>query len=222
MMGKTVVIICDGQFPRTEYPRYLIKSADFSICCDGALVKYLRHSRSIFGEERTPDLVIGDMDTLSGKMQARYSDIIVKVEEQEHNDQTKAVRWAIGNIKDISHIYILGATGKRVDHTIGNASLLMEYTRMFDLEGRGINIEMVSDTGTAFAVNDTFEMDCGIGRQVSIFSPDNSLNIKSTGLEYPTDDVVFDNWWKATLNKAVQDTVRLEFSHRSIALIMLD
>ena len=222
MMGKTVVIICDGQFPRTEYPRYLIKSADFSICCDGALVKYLRHSRSIFGEERTPDLVIGDMDTLSEKMQARYSSLIVKVEEQEHNDQTKAVRWAIGNIKDISQIYILGATGKRVDHTIGNASLLMEYTRMFDLEGLGINIEMVSDTGTAFAVNDTFEMDCGIGRQVSIFSPDNSLNIRSTGLEYPTDEVVFDNWWKATLNKAVQDTVRLEFSHRSIALVMLD
>ena len=221
-MGKTIVILCDGQFPRTEYPRYLIKSADFSICCDGALVKYMRNSKSIFGEERTPDLVIGDMDTLSGKIQARYSDIIVKVEEQEHNDQTKAVRWAIGNIKDISHIYILGATGKRVDHTIGNASLLMEYTRMFDLEGLGINIEMVSDTGTAFAVNDTFEMDCGFGRQVSIFSPDNSLNIKSTGLEYPTDDVVFDNWWKATLNKAVQDTVRLEFSHRSIALIMLD
>ena len=93
---------------------------------------------------------------------------------------------------------------------------------MFDLEGLGINIEMVSDTGTAFAVNDTFEMDCGIGRQVSIFSPDNSLNIKSTGLEYPTDDVVFDNWWKATLNKAGQDNVKLKFSHRSIALIMLD
>lgn len=222
MMGKTVVIICDGQFPRTEYPRYLIKNADFSICCDGALVKYLRHSRSIFGEERTPDLVIGDMDTLSSKMQKKYSSLIVKVEEQEHNDQTKAVRWAISNVKDLEHIYILGATGKRVDHTIGNASLLMEYTRMFDLEGLGINIEMVSDTGTAFAVNDTLEMDCGFGRQVSIFSPDNSLKIKSTGLEYPTDEVVFDNWWKATLNKASQDTVRLEFSHRSMALIMLD
>jgi len=221
-MGKTVVIICDGQFPRTEYPRYLIRSADFTICCDGALVKYLRNSRDIFGEDRTPDLVIGDMDTLSSKMQKKYSSLIVKVEEQEHNDQTKAVRWAISNVKDLEHIYILGATGKRVDHTIGNASLLMEYTRMFDLEGLGINIEMVSDTGTAFAVNDTFEMDCGLGRQVSIFSPDNSLNIKSTGLEYPTDDVVFDNWWKATLNKASQDTVRLEFSHRSMALIMLD
>ena len=221
-MGKRIVILCDGVFPKTEYPRYLIRTADFIICCDGALVKFLRNSTAIFGEQRLPDLVIGDMDTLSGQMQRKYKDIIVKEDEQEHNDQTKAVRWAMNNISNLEHIYILGATGKRVDHTIGNTSLLMEYTRMFDLEKMGINIEMVSDSGTAFAINDTMEMDCGIGRQVSIFSPDNTLKIRSAGLEYPTDDVVFDNWWKATLNRASQDTVRLEFSHRSIALVMLD
>ena len=221
-MDRTVVIICDGQFPKTDYPRYLIRSADFTICCDGALNKYLRNSKAIFGEERTPDLVIGDMDTLSAKMQAKYSDIIVKETEQEHNDQTKAVRWALNNLEGISRIYIMGATGNRLDHTIGNASLLMEYIRMFSLEERGISIEMVSDSGTAFAVNDTIEIDCGIGRSVSIFTADSSLNIKSTGLEYPTDDVVFDNWWKATLNKASQDTVRLTFSHKSPALIVLD
>jgi thiamine pyrophosphokinase len=221
-MLKTVVIICDGQFPKTEYPRYLIRTADFTICCDGALSKYLRNSKGIFGDEKTPDLVIGDMDTLPSSLQKKYSDIIIRESEQEHNDQTKAVRWAIANLEDIDHIYILGATGGRIDHTIGNASLLMEYTRMFDLEGKGISIEMVSDNGTAFAVNDTVEIDCGIGRSVSIFSPDNTLNIRSAGLEYPTDNVVFDNWWKATLNKASQDTVRLTFSHRSIALIMLD
>lgn len=219
-MGKTVVIICDGQFPKTEYPRYLIKTADFTICCDGALTKYLRHSKNIFGFERRPDMVIGDMDTLSPSMQRKHADIIVKENEQEHNDQTKAVRWALTNISDIDLIYILGATGGRIDHTIGNASLLMEYTRMFDLGTIGIT--MVSDNGTAFAVNDTVEFDCGIGRQVSIFSPDNSLRIKSSGLEYPTDEVVFDNWWKATLNKASSDTVRLEFSHRSMALIILN
>ena len=217
-----MVIICDGQFPKTEYPRYLIRTADFTICCDGALSKYLRNSKGIFGTEKTPDLVIGDMDTLPSSLQKKYSDIIIRESEQEHNDQTKAVRWAIANLEDIDHIYILGATGGRIDHTIGNASLLMEYTRMFDLEEKGICIEMVSDNGTAFAVNDTVEIDCGIGRSVSIFSPDNTLNIRSAGLEYPTDNVVFDNWWKATLNKASQDTVRLTFSHRSIALIMLD
>ncbi|MBQ8811923.1 MAG: thiamine diphosphokinase [Bacteroidales bacterium] len=219
-MHRDIVIICDGRFPKSEYPRYLIRSADFIICCDGALVKFLKNSRSIFGEERLPDLVIGDMDTLSAAMQKKYASIILKEDEQEHNDQTKAVRWVLNNLKDTENIHIIGATGGRADHTIGNVSLLMEYTRMFDLGD--ITIEMVSDDGTIFPINDTFEFECGPGRSVSIFTPDTSLRIKSEGLMYPTDDVIFDNWWKATLNKTVQDTVKLELSHRSIALIMID
>ena len=221
-MHKTLVIICDGRFPKSEYPRYLIRSADFIICCDGALQKFLRASTAIFGDKRLPDVVIGDMDSLSPTLRKKYSDIIVQIDEQEHNDQTKAFRWALENVPGISQIYILGATGEREDHTIGNISLLMEYARTYDLEGMGINVEMISDHATIFAATDTFEMDCGEGRRVSIFSPDNSLRIKSEGLEWPTDDVVFDNWWKATLNRAFQDHVRLEFSHRSIALIMMD
>lgn len=219
-MHRNVVIICDGAFPKTEYPRYLIRSADFIICCDGALVKFIRNSKSIFGEQRLPDLVTGDMDTLSASMQKKYAHIIVKESEQDHNDQTKAVRWALNNLEGIESIYILGATGGRADHTIGNASLLMEYTRMFDLSS--ISIESVSDNGTIFPINDTIEFECGPGRCISIFTPDNTLRIKSSGLMYPTDDVVFDNWWKATLNKSTADTVRLELNHRSIALIMLD
>ncbi len=219
-MHNTVVIICDGQFPKTEYPRYLIQTADFVICCDGSLKKFIRNSVSIFGEERLPDLVIGDMDTLPTSWQKKYADIIVKEDEQDHNDQTKAVRWALNNLKGINNIYILGSTGGRAEHTIGNLSLLMEYTRMFDLGD--MTIEAVTDEGTIFAVNDTVEFDCGTGRSVSIFSPDSTLNIKSEGLEYQTDEVIFDNWWKATLNKASQDNVRLEFSHSSMALIILD
>ena len=221
-MHKTVVIICDGQFPKSEYPRYLIRTADFIICCDGALRKFLKNSRTIFGEERLPDLVIGDMDTLPQSWQKKYSDIIIKESEQEHNDQTKAFRWAIKNVPGISQIYILGATGEREDHTIGNISLLMEYARTYDLEGMGINVEMISDHATIFAATDSFGMDCGEGRRISIFSPDNSLRIKSEGLEWPTDEVIFDNWWKATLNRASEDHVRLIFSHRSIALIMMN
>lgn len=221
-MHNTVVIICDGRFPKTEYPKYLIRSADFIICCDGALKKFLRNSKSIFGEERLPDIVIGDMDSLSPSMKSKYKDIVVQIDEQEHNDQTKAFRWALEHLEGVSQIYILGATGEREDHTIGNMSLLMEYVRTFDLDSMGINVEMISDHGTIFAATDTFEMDCGEGRSVSIFSPDNSLRIRSEGLVWPTDDVVFDNWWKATLNKASRDNVRLEFSHKSIALIILD
>jgi thiamine pyrophosphokinase len=219
-MDKSVVIICDGSFPKSEYPQYIIRTADFIVCCDGALSKFLKHSRKIFGAERLPDLVIGDMDTLSAAMQKKHAGLIIREDEQEHNDQTKAVRWVLNNIEGIGSIHILGATGGRADHTIGNLSLLMEYTRMFKLGD--IIIETVTDEGTIFPINDTIEFECGAGREISIFSPDNSLRIKSDGLEYRTDDVVFDNWWKATLNKACKDRVRLEFSHRSIALVMMN
>ena len=221
-MSREIVIICDGVFPKSEYPRYLIRTADFIICCDGALRKFLRGSMAIFGEERLPDKVVGDMDSLSANLKARYSHIIVQIDEQEHNDQTKAFRWALENLSDISTITIIGATGQREDHTIGNMSLLMEYARTYDLEAMGIQLQMITDHGVIFPVTDTMEFDCGIGQQVSIFSPDNSLRIKSSGLEWKTDDVVFDNWWKATLNRATQDRVRLEFSHRSIALVMMN
>ena len=221
-MGSNIVIICDGSFPRTEYPRYLIRTAGFIICCDGALKKFIRNSKAIFGTERLPDRVIGDMDSLPESLRKKYSDIIVKIDEQEHNDQTKAFRWAMENLEGMESITILGATGQREDHTIGNISLLMEYARMYDLEGAGIQVQMITDHATVVAVTDTVEMDCGEGRQISIFSPDNTLKIKSEGLRWKTDDVVFDNWWKATLNRAVQDNIRLEFSHRSIALIMMN
>ncbi|MDE5731522.1 MAG: thiamine diphosphokinase [Bacteroidales bacterium] len=221
-MGKDVVIICDGTFPKTEYPRYMIRTADFIICCDGALRKFLRNSKKIFGEDRLPDKVIGDMDSLSESMKKKYAGIIIHITEQDHNDQTKAFTWALENIADIGRITILGATGEREDHTIGNVSLLMEYARTYHPEDRGIEVQMISDHSTIFAITDTFEMECGEGRKVSIFSPDNSLRIRSEGLEFQTGGVVFDIWWKATLNRAVQDRVRLEFSHPSIALIMLN
>jgi len=221
-MGSNIVIICDGSFPRTEYPRYLIRTADFIICCDGALKKFIRNSKAIFGTERLPDRVVGDMDSLPESLRKKHADIIVKIDEQEHNDQTKAFRWAMENIEGIESITILGATGQREDHTIGNISLLMEYARMYDLEGSGIQVQMITDHATIVAVTDTVEMDCGVGRQISILTPDNTLRIKSEGLRWKTDDVVFDNWWKATLNVAVQDNIRLEFSHRSLALIMMN
>lgn len=219
-MGRTAVIIGAGDFPKKEYPRYLIASADIIVCCDSAFGTWLKRCPSILGELRLPDAVVGDMDSISPTLRKKYPDIMVHISEQEYNDQTKAFKYVMEKYKDVDHIHILGASGKREDHTIGNMSLLMEYCRMFDLGS--VSVDMVSDYSTAFAITGSCELHVGQGREVSIFSPDNSLKIRSKGLEWPTDDVVFDNWWKATLNKASEDVIRLEFSHKSLALIVMD
>lgn len=217
---ESVVILGDGEFPRNAYPLYLLETADAVVCCDGAVLKYLRFTRRRYGESRLPEAVVGDMDTLPKAWQRRLSGLIVHESEQEDNDQTKALRYVLRSHPDVTDIYILGASGRREDHTIGNMSLLMEYPRIFDLGD--IRIDMVSDYSTAFAVTDSCELHVGAGRRISLFSPDNSLRICSEGLVWPTDGVIFDNWWKATLNRASDDVVKLRFSHPSRALVVLE
>lgn len=213
---KNVVILCNGAFPRKAYPLYLLDSAQAVVCCDGAAVKYMRR----YGGERLPEAVVGDLDSLPHAWQERLKPILVPIAEQDDNDMTKAMRYVLEHHPDVTDIHILGATGLREDHTVGNLGLLMEYTRLFDLGG--IRVEMVSDYATAFALTDSCELHLGKGRRVSLFSPDNSLNLRSEGLEWPTDGVVFDAWWPATLNRASADVVRLTFSHPSRVLIVLD
>ena len=212
----------NGQFPKKEYPLYLLESADYVVCCDGALDTYLRHfsGRNL----RRPDVVVGDMDSLSKKTAERFRDIAVKIDEQETNDQSKAFHYILEHFPDVDTIHILGATGKREDHTIGNLSLLMEYAREMRRQdcGRTVSVDIVSDWSTAFAITDSCTLDVGEGRSVSIICPDNSLNIRSEGLVWPTDNVVFDNLWQTTLNRASADRISLTFSHPSIALIILN
>ena len=212
---NSIVILCNGAFPTEAYPLYLLDSAEGVVCCDGALVRWLEHS-----PEARPVAVVGDMDSLPQDLQERFADVLVREAEQDTNDMTKAMRWVLREHPEVSEIVMLGATGLREDHTIGNLGLLMEYTRMFDLSGR--RVSMVSDYGTAFAITDSCELHLGEGRRISLFSADNSLRITSEGLEWPLDNVVFDAWWKATLNRTSAPIVSLHFSHPSAVLVMVD
>ena len=217
---STAVIIGGGDFPRKPYPRELIRRADIIICCDGnALKAFLRNREAIFGNDnRRPDAIVGDMDSMSPKLAKEYSNLLVKIEEQDDNDQTKALHHILDHYPNVDTIHILAATGKREDHTVGNLGLLMEYAR----EGSLPQLDMISDYATAFVVTDSCDLILGRGRKISLFSPDNSLKLKSKGLVWPTDNVIFDNWWQATLNRTDDDTIHLDFSHKSLVLIIVD
>ena len=212
---NSIVILANGAFPTEPYPLFLLDSAEGVVCCDGALERWLQHNPNA-----RPLAVVGDMDSLPQALREQFSAQVVAVAEQDDNDLTKALRWVLQEHPEAEEIVILGATGLREDHTVGNLGLLMDYPRQFNLEGR--RLTMVSDFGTAFAVTDSCDLHLGEGRRFSLFSADNSLKISSEGLEWPTDGVVFDAWWKATLNRTVAPIVSLHFSHPSAALVLVD
>ncbi|MBO4465624.1 MAG: thiamine diphosphokinase [Bacteroidales bacterium] len=210
-----VVILAAGVFPRTGYSWYLMGSADALVCCDGALKIALKNKLK-------PTAVVGDMDSVSKIILNRFNGEIVKVDEQDDNDLTKAMKYVLEKYPEVAAITILGGTGKREAHTLGNLSLLMEYEKEYGFWERGVTVQMVSDHSTAFAVGDSTTISVGEGRAVSLFTCDPTLRVRSRGLQWPLDDVVFDNWWKATLNRATSDEIALEFNHPAPMLIILD
>jgi thiamine pyrophosphokinase len=213
-----IVILADGQFPTHPIPLSILMSAGHIICCDGAAAKLLDAGLK-------PDAIVGDMDSLPKALQTEYASIIHKDSEQEYNDLTKAVRFAIE--QNPASISIVGATGYQEDHTIGNIALLSYYRTLVDAaapisDNTSINsdtpIFLYTDTGKFFPITKGVSIDAPIGSNVSIFSLDTNIIIKSKGLRYPLDKVVFDSWWKATLNKTTENPFELIFETGKVIL----
>jgi thiamine pyrophosphokinase len=102
-----------------------------------------------------------------------------------NNDLTKAIRWC--SERGFKDIAIVGATGKREDHTIGNISLLAEYARE-------VNVIMVTDTGVFTPILKSSTISSFSGQQVSIFSIDYKTEITSSGLKYKLEKMRLNNW----------------------------
>lgn len=213
----TAVILANGEFPRREYPLWLLKNADVVVCCDSALnVRRLRR----LGVE--PAAVVGDLDSISDAERKSLGDKAVKVEEQDYNDLNKAFRWLRANYPQADDICILGALGRSEAHALGNLSYLLFWEKEINLSASGVRVEMVSDYNTAFVVTDSCELHVGEGRKLSFFVQDSDLCIKSSGLEWPLNDVRFDYWFRGTLNRATTDVVSLQFNRPAPVLVVLD
>jgi thiamine pyrophosphokinase len=195
-VAQKTIILADGIFPEHETPFEILTGADFIVCCDGAVEKLVAHGLE-------PSMIVGDLDSLSPEMKNRYESILFFDPDQETNDLTKAVNWCISHER--KDIIILGATGLREDHTLGNISLLAEYSKI-------AAVKMVTDYGIFEVHREKATIESWPGQQISIFSMNSSTVVTSYGLEYPLNGLLLDNWWKGSLNQAMGENFTLEFT----------
>lgn len=199
-----VVILAAGDYPTTPALLQLLSRHPRVICCDGAADAFMRHHHHL------PWRVVGDLDSLSPELRhalptashpspsspqpasglaPRHESRLIHVAEQETNDLSKAVSYAEAH--GYRTIAILGATGRREDHTLGNIALLVDYLR------RGLHPVMLTDYGTFVACSNRWQALLPIGMQLSIFNF-GATAFEAQGLRYPLYD--FSTWWQGTLN----------------------
>ena len=201
----STVILADGLFPVHPEPLRILAAADRVVCCDGAALKL-----STAGRE--PDWIAGDLDSVPEELKIRFAARLVHNPDQESNDLAKAFQFCLER-GFTDRLVILGATGLREDHTLGNIALLADFARLVP------DIEMVTDCGIFSAALQSGEFAARTGQQISLFSFDPEMDISSEGLRYPLRRLKLRRWWQAALNEAAGDRFHLEFSGSSPVLI---
>lgn len=198
------IVVANGCFPTAPLPLALLREASVLIACDGAI-------ETLDKKGFSPTAIVGDLDSIPASLRERYADRIHQVIDQEINDLTKAVRFA--RKAGRREVLILGATGLREDHTLGNISLLMEYAPDFD------RIELLSDYGLFTPLLDSATLTCHPGQQVSLFSLAPGGEITSSGLRWEITHRQLTAWWQGTLNEALADTFTLTLSEGARVLV---
>jgi len=192
----STVVLANGSFPTHDIPLNILRNAERVICCDGAAEKLLA-----FGRE--PDFVVGDLDSLSADLKVRYTSRLQHFAEQETNDLTKSVRFCVAN--GWTPLAVLGATGKREDHTLGNLSLLTDYAEYADLQA-------YTDDGVFTPQLQSANYESFVGQQVSVFSLTNDTVFTFGGLRYPVVQRRLTSWWQASLNEALGTRFSIEMT----------
>ena len=188
--------MANGEFPKKDGAAWrLLAAAKRVVACDGAADAYRRRFR------RWPDVIVGDFDSvlrLSSYVLRPPS--LVRVPDQDTNDLEKAMAYCAKH--GWRDPVIVGATGKREDHTIGNVFRALDY-----------GCEIVTDTGRFVPVCGRASFKVAKGAAVSIFAPNPKTRMTSKGLEWPLDEVRFRNLYCATLNRTTAARVTLTATH---------
>ena len=192
---KHIVILAAGDFPTHPVPLQALREADFVVCCDSAYGT-VKNARLEMGKY----VVVGDGDSLSEADKKALGSRWIEVDEQDYNDLHKAMQWATTNFQlSTFNFQLIGATGKREDHTIGNISYLVTFAEEYP----GADIEMLTDYGRFVAMTGSRTFASFPRQQVSIFTMEPDVAINAVGLKWPLDGFHAHLWWQATLNEAL-------------------
>ena len=200
MIKEPVVILANGVYPTHPIPVKKLHKAGCIVCCDGA-------ASQLTNKGLEPSIIIGDLDSIDQMLKSKYNDKTIHFPDQNENDLRKAILWVEdGGIKEVA---ILGATGKRNDHSLSNIFILLQFPT-------SLKCTLITDYGCFKTVEGTGEFQSFKGQQVSLFATDPEIEITSKHLKYNLNYTKLNNLYSGSLNESISENFTLSISHGKI------
>jgi thiamine pyrophosphokinase len=165
-IAKTALVVANGTLPSAPILASLVSFDPFILAADGGANRLLE--RGIVA-----NAVIGDFDSLRSDFPPSVERI--SAGDQDYTDLDKSVDYLVKNGYDT--VWLIGATGNRLDHTFGALSVLLKY-------GKSAQIALIDDIGTACPVNGTLVIEADIGQTISLIAVGEVPSISTSGLKW--------------------------------------
>ena len=203
MKKDKIILILNGDLSNYKDIISFLDKYNIIICADGAANKIIK-----LGIE--PDYILGDLDSISNKNLKKYYDKIVELKDQNCNDLHKSLLWC--KEKNIKYIDIIGIDGKRIDHTIGNFSIILDCISFVD-------ITIYTEYGTIYTINKERTFKNCYKKNISIFNSIPENKITTNGLKYELNNANLNKFYTGTLNKAIENEIKIKTKDKILIYI---
>ena len=197
-----VTVLANGSFPSHPIAKKYLNKSGTIICTDGAADK-------LIGSGRNPDIIIGDFDSTSIKDKDRKGKWI-EAPDQNKTDLEKTFEWCIMN--NIKKIVLLGSSGKREDHTIGNLFTIAKYHDE-------IKCEIITNHAKIICVYGENYISADTNQTISIIATEPIESITLDGLQYNIKNESLLPSACAISNKAIGDKFYLESTGKVLVFL---
>ena len=194
MKKEKIILVVNGNLFKKNLLLKFLKNYDSIICTDGSANKIINLGLK-------PNYILGDLDSIYKKNIKKYKKNIIELENQNYSDLYKSLLWI--KKSKIKQIDIIGIDGKRIDHSIANFNIILEYISFID-------ITIFTEYGNIYTVNKKRIFKNCYNKNISIFSASEKNKINTNGLQYELDNHELKRIYSGTLNKAINNTITIK------------
>lgn len=177
------VVLLGGEVVATPALRDRVTAADLIVAADGGLV----HAAAL---GRTPDVLVGDLDSLDPVLRARYPHLATETHPRDKDalDMELAIDAAVA--RGARSLLLVGGLTGRLDQTL--ATVAVAQAR----RATGIDVDACDGVRTVWPLRpgETRTLPLAAGARFSVLALDTAAVVGLTGARYPLD--------RATLRRA--------------------
>ena len=207
---QRIIIFANGELPDSDKIREFLRPDDFIICADGG-------THHALGLNLTPNLVIGDMDSIQKDQWQELQKTGVAVEIFPRDKNETDLELAITRAIELEprEIVIVAALGGRLDQMLGNIALLTS------LQVAPFDVRLDDGVEEMFICRNQVQVHGRNGDIVSLIPWGNPVNgVQTQKLKWPlNNETLHPDKTRGISNEMLSDTATIQISSGKLIVI---